>query len=102
MTVRTGCVTRPAENASSADPIVSRAIFECDVEVARFLAERKVLRTVQREREHGGLFSEDGGRAVALMHVAIDHGGTSDRPVAQQDGRGDRDVVEDAVAFTAI
>ena len=82
--------------------LVAGAVLEGDVEVADFLPERKVVRAVQREREHRGLVPEDGGGAVALVHVAVDDRRARDGALAQQHGRRDRDVVEHAVAFAAI
>src|SRR5205085_7155529 len=40
--------------------LVAAAVGQLDVEVARLLAEREVLRAVQRQREHGRVVAEDG------------------------------------------
>ncbi len=82
--------------------VVSGAVLERDVEVADFLAERKILRAVQREGEDRRIVAKDRGRAVALMDVAVDDRGARDDAIAEQDRRGDGDVVEHAVALAAI
>ena len=82
--------------------IVAGPVFERDVEIADFLPEREVVSAVHREGEHRRLVSEDGRGAVALVDVAVDDGNARDCAFAQQDGGGDGDVVEDAVAFAAI
>jgi hypothetical protein len=82
--------------------IVAGAIVERDVEVADFLAERKVMSAVEREGEHRRLAVEDCGGAVSLVDVAIDDGRAGDRAIAQQDSSRDRDVVEHAEPLTAV
>ena len=57
---------------------------------------------MHRKREHGGVVSEDGGGAVALVHVEVDDRDAARVLVALQDARGDGDVVEDAEALAAI
>ena len=57
---------------------------------------------MQREREDRRIAAKDGGGAVALMHVAVDDRGARDDAVALQHRRGDRDVVEHAVALAAV
>ena len=52
---------------------VGAAVGQFDVQVAGLLAEREVLRAVQRQREHGRVVAEDRRRAVALVHVEVDH-----------------------------
>ncbi len=53
---------------------VARPVVEFHVERRARLEERVVLRAVHREGEDRGVALEDGGGAVALMHVAIDDG----------------------------
>ena len=81
---------------------VAGAVVKGDVEVAELFAEWKIVRAVQRDREDRRFVVKDCCGAVALMHVAIDDGGAHDRAIAQQNRRRDRDVVENAVGFTAV
>jgi hypothetical protein len=53
--------------------VISHAIVERDVEVAHFLAKRKVVRAVHREGEHCRLVAKDRCGAVPLMHIAVDN-----------------------------
>ena len=59
------------------------------------------------EREDGRVALEDGGGAIALVHVTIDHGNSRrcrtrcDR-IPLDDARGDGDIVEDTVAGAMI
>ena len=81
---------------------VAAAIGQLDVEVARLLAEGKVLLAMQRQREHARVVLEDARGAVALVHVEIDHGHRQPPPVAgvfrlHEPGRHGS-VVEDAEA----
>ena len=52
--------------------LVSRAVGKLDVEIALLLHEREVARAVQRQRKHRRVVAEDGGGAVALVHVEVD------------------------------
>ena len=55
-------------------------------QVNRRLADGKVLRRVQRQGQRRAVAGEDGGGAIALMDVEIDHGDPS-RPVASSSRR---------------
>lgn len=87
---------------------IAAAIGQLDVEIARLFAEREVLRAVHRQREDGGVVGKDRGRAVALVHVEIDHGHPQQRrmarpmPLGLHEARRDRDVVEHAVARALV
>ena len=49
-----------------------------------------------------GTGAEDGRRAVALMHIAVDHHGARDVAVALHAADGNRHVVDQAKAFPVI
>ena len=48
------------------------------------------------EREHGGVFRENGSGSIALVDIQIDHGRAGGEPVAAQGENGHRQVVEHA------
>src|SRR5438128_2081704 len=50
---------------------ISRVVFQCHIHAARFLAQRIILLTVNREGENIRIAVEDGSGAVALMHITI-------------------------------
>ena len=82
--------------------VVGRAVGQFDVEVARFLAEGKIVRAVDREREHRDVLREDRRRAVALVHVAVEDRDALRPAFRLHRERGDGTVVEHAVALPAI
>ena len=53
--------------------VVAAAVRQFDIQVAGFLAKRKVLGTVQRQREDAGIVGKNTGGAVALVHIQINH-----------------------------
>ena len=53
--------------------LVAATVGQVDGEIAALLVEREVEGTVQRQREHGGIVTEDGRSAVALVDVEVDH-----------------------------
>ena len=59
---------------------------------------RKQRHLVGRAIHHGLVGPEDVLRAVAVMHVEIDHGGALDAVFALRMARGDRGIVEEAEA----
>ena len=85
---------------------IGAAVGQIDVHIAGLFLERKVLRAVQRQREHRRVVAEDRRRAIALVHIEIDH------PDPQQaagqrlqavhlglhQARSHRHIVENAVA----
>ena len=82
--------------------VIAGAVGQLDVEVAGLLAERVVPGAVQREREDAGIVAEDGGGAVALVHVAVHHRDPPAPALVLHDAGGDGHVVEHAVALAAI
>ena len=85
--------------------IVAGAIRQRDVQGAGLLAEREVRGRVNREREHRRIAVKDLCSAIALVHVKVDdcdlkHASPA-RGFALHDPRGDRHIVEYAVAGTA-
>ena len=73
-----------------------------DVLVARRLHERIVVLFVDREREDRGVVPEDGGRAVPLVDIHVDHGRPLDRSIVEEITYRDGDVVQDAEPFAVI
>ena len=78
------------------------AVRKGDVQVARLLAERKVRRAVQRHRIDAGVVPEDRGRAVPLVHVAVDNRAARGESVTLQHAGRDGHVVEHAVSGTVV
>src|SRR5579883_181942 len=68
----------------------------------RRLLARIIVTLVQRQREHGPIAGEDGGRAVAVMHVAIDHHGPLYLLLTLQLAYCDCNVVDGTEAFAVI
>jgi hypothetical protein len=54
--------------------IVTGPVGEGDVQIARLLAERKILLAMQLAGEDRRIVAKDRRRAVALVHIAIDDG----------------------------
>jgi hypothetical protein len=81
---------------------VLRAVGQREVEVARFLPEGEVVLGVDGEGEDRVIAAEDGGRAVALVDVAIDDEDALGKPLRLQRARRDRAVVEQAVALAVF
>ncbi len=82
--------------------LITGAILQLDVEVARFLAKRVVSRSMHRESEHVSVAREDRGRSVALMHIAVDDRDPPDAGVTLQNTTRNRHIIEDAVALPAV
>ena len=78
---------------------IARVVGKSHIERGGRLAEGVVLRAVHREGEHVGVVGEDGGGAVAVMHVEIDDERAADPAGALEDADRDGDVVEHAEAF---
>ncbi len=53
---------------------------------------------MHREGEHGRVIGKDGGRAVSLVDVAINHDRLANTPFGLQHANGHRHVIEDAKA----
>jgi len=81
---------------------VGGAVREGNVEVGGLLAEREVLRAVDRVGEDRGVVVEDRGGTVSLVHVAVDHDDPCRESVALKDPRRHGGVVEDAVALPPL
>ena len=88
---------------------IARAVGQTDVQIARHFAERKVLLAVDRQRKHRIVACKDAGRAVALVHVEVDHrharrsGELALRHLlALQHARRHGDVVEHAIPAARI
>ena len=75
---------------------VARPVGQRDIDAAALLAEGEVVLAVHGEREHGGVFREDGSGSIALMDIQVDHRGARGEPVAAQRENGHRQVVEHA------
>jgi hypothetical protein len=88
--------------------VVAAAVRQFDVEIARLLAERKVLRAMQRQGEDRRVVPEDGGGAVALVHVEVDDRDRQRRASARapvlrlHQPRRDGRIVEDAEAAAPL
>ena len=81
---------------------VAAAVGQLDVEIAAFLGEGKVARAVDGESENAVVVGQDAGRAVALMHVAIDDQDSPGAPLGLHGAGGHGGVVEDTESFAAV
>ncbi len=81
----------------SASPV---PVGQGDIDAAALLTEGEVVFTVHREREHGGVFRENGSGSIALMDVQIDHCRAGGQPVAAQREDGHSQIVEHAESGT--
>ena len=81
---------------------VADAVGEIGVEIRGRLGFGIVVLLMNGKSEYGGIVSEDGGGAVAMVDVGVyDHGGL-DGAVVLEAANGDGDVVDDAKAFAVI
>jgi hypothetical protein len=80
---------------------VFATVRQLDVKRAPLLAEGVILATVEREREDVGVVGEDRCRAIALVHIEIDHGDALGAMVAPRHGDGHGEIVEDAEPLPA-
>ena len=83
------------------------SVGQLQVEITRLLAEREVLRAVQRQGEDGRVIAKDRRGAVALVNVEVDHCNAKEVamppvPLGLHQPRGHRRVVEHAIAAAAI
>lgn len=102
--VGAGAVEGGAETPVEAGEVgaIAAAVGKLDVEVAFRLGKREVAGAVDGEGVDAVVAGQDGGGAVALMHVAIDHQHPADAALGLQGAGGDGGVVEDAEAFPPV
>jgi hypothetical protein len=74
--------------------VVGSLVFEFDIQTTALLAKRKILATVQRQREDQWIIFKNLCRAVSLMYVAIDDGDTLDIAFMSQPKSRDGNVIE--------
>ena len=82
--------------------VISRAVIEPDVEVASRFEERVVVLLMNGEREDCRVVLEHERSAVSVVHIAVDRSGALQAAVALEDPDRDRDIVEQAEAFSVV